>query len=468
MPDATGWTLAAALVAVMAGIVLCTARWRVHPFLVLLGASLAFGVAGRLIAGRPVLLDAKGAAGAAEGLLTIIATGFGGTLASIGIVILLGTIIGYVLEKTGAAWVMAETILRAVGRRRAPLAMGLAGLVIGVPVFCDSGFIVLAALNRALAVDAGLPLAGMSTSLSMGLYSTHVMVPPTPGPLAAAGNLGADIGLVMLLGLAVAVPAALAGVLYAQWIVPRLVKSAAPSAKPGEAPAPGAAPAGPLPSPLRAFLPILLPVVLIALGSVAALPSRPLGQGWWTHAMVFAGHPVAALAVGMVLAFGCVSRWSRDILDGWVASAVRDAAVILVITGAGGSLGAVIRATGLGDFLGEALAKWHLGLLLPFLLAATIKTAQGSSTVAIVTASGILAPLLGPMGWTAPAARALGVLAVGAGAMVVSHANDSYFWVVSQFSDMDVPTAYKTQTVGSLVSGLAALAAILALSAWLG
>lgn len=466
MTAATGWSLVLALALVMAGIVVCTVRWRVHAFLALIGAAFVFGAAAFVLGGAPGLVDGHTAAGApADGLLTVMAKGFGGTLTSIGLVILFGTILGHILEKTGGALVLAESLLRAVGRNRAPLAIGLAGYAIGIPVFCDSGFIVLAALSRALAADAGFPVATMSTSLSMGLYSTHVMVPPTPGPLAAAGSFGADIGLVMGLGLVVALPATLAGVAYARHIGRRVavVSSKAVAAAASIAPPPFA-----LLSPTRAWLPILVPVALIALASVAALPSRPLGRGTLSLGLAFAGHPIVALAVGIGLAFRCVTDWKAGILDAWIGAAVKDAALILVITGAGGSLGAVIRATGIGDFLGATLSKYPLGLLLPFLIAATIKTAQGSSTVAIVTTAGILAPLLPALGWTAPAARALAVLAVGAGSMVVSHANDSYFWVVGQFSGMDVPTTCRTHTVASLVSGLTALAVLCGLWAWIG
>ena len=457
--------LVAVLVLVMAGIVACTVRWRVHAFLALIGAAFVFGLAAFALNGTPSLVDGRAAAGAStDGLLTIMAKGFGGTLTSIGLVILFGTIIGHVLERTGGALVLAESLLRAVGRRRAPLAIGLAGYAIGIPVFCDSGFIVLAALARAVAADAGFPAATMTTALSMGLYSTHVMVPPTPGPLAAAGSLGADIGRVMGLGLLVALPATLAGVVYALHVGRRLAPASGKTPASG---APPAEPAMPPPSAKRAWLPILVPVGLIAFASVASLPAQPLGSAA-AGVLAFAGHPVVALAVGIALAFRCVTRWEAGLLDTWIGSAVKDAALILVITGAGGALGAVIRATGLGDFLGATLSKHALGLVLPFLIAATIKTAQGSSTVAIVTTAGILAPLLPGLGWTAPTARALAVLAVSAGAMVVSHANDSYFWVVGQFSGMDIGTTYRTHTVASLVSGLASLAVLCGLWVWLG
>jgi gluconate:H+ symporter, GntP family len=461
MSPATGWSLVAALLVVIAAIVWLTARWRINAFLVLIMASFAFGLCGNLLTGRPGLIEVKQADGTiTDGLVKVVAGGFGGTLASIGLVILFGTILGYFLEKSGAAFVMAESILRWVGKRRAPLALGLAGYIISIPVFCDSGFIVLASLNRALAAEAGLSLSVTAISLSMGLYATHTMVPPTPGAMAAAGTLGADIGLVMVLGLVVALPTTLAGVGFAHWIASRYHIEPRPRVSRDQI----ALEYGRLPSPLASFLPILTPVFLIALGSLANLPSHPFGTDGWKRGLSFAGNPVIALCCGVTLAALAVPLWNKSILDGWVAAAIKDAALILVITASGGSLGAVIRATGLGDFLGETLSKWHLGLLLPFLIAAAIKTAQGSSTVSLVTTSAILAPLLPALGWTSPSARALAVLATGAGSMVLSHANDSYFWVVSQFSDMDVPTAVKTQTLASLVTGLVALATVLLLS----
>jgi GntP family gluconate:H+ symporter len=353
-------------------------------------------------------------------------------------------------------------MLRIVGAGRAPLAIGLAGYVISVPVFCDSGFIILAALNRALAADAGLSLSVMATALSMGLYATHTMVPPTPGPLAAAGNVGADVGLVMLLGLIVALPSALVGVQFARRWASRFPIAPKATVTYDDI----AARYGRLPSPAISFLPIVLPVGLIALASLADLPGAPFGGGPFKRALLFLGNPIMALAIGMVIALFAVPRWSGEILDRWVGAAIREAAVILAITAAGGSLGETILTTGLGDFLGTTMATWNLGLLLPFAIAAALKTAQGSSTVSLITTSAILAPLLPSLGWTTGAARAIVVLAIAAGSMVVSHANDSYFWVVSQFSDMDGATAYKTQTLGSLVVGVAALACVMVLSAF--
>lgn len=461
MSPSTGWSLALVLLGVIAGIVWLTARWRINAFLVLIMASFTFGLCGYLLTGRPSLLDVQQENGRqADGLVKVVAGGFGGTLTSIGLVILFGTILGHFLEKSGAAWVMATSILRFVGKQRAALAMGLAGYLISIPVFCDSGFIVLAALNRALAAEAGLSLSVTSIALSMGLYATHTLVPPTPGPLAAAGTLGADVGWVMVLGLVVALPTALAGVGFAHWVASRYRIEPRPSLSREHI----AREYGRLPSLVPSLLPIIIPVALIALASVANLPSQPFGTGGWKLSLSLAGNPVMALALGMALAVLAVPRWHQGILDGWVTTAIKDAALILVITAAGGSLGAVIRVTGLGDFLGQTLSQWHLGLLLPFVIAAAIKTAQGSSTVSLVTTSAILAPLLPALGWTSPSARALAVLAMSAGSMVVSHANDSYFWVVSQFSDMDVSTACKTQTVASLVTGLTALTVVLLLS----
>jgi len=440
-------------------IVYMTAKLRVNAFLVLLLAALLYGLLSFAFTGTPPLLDVKKGDQTISGLINLITGGFGSTLTSIGIVIVLGTILGYFLEKTGAAIVMAETILKIVGSYNAPLAMAIAGYIVSIPVFCDSGFVILQALNRSLAQASGISLAVMGTALSMGLYSTHCLVPPTPGPIAAAGNIGADLGLVILLGLVAAIPAMLFGWLYAIkvgkkiWIDPGHGKTFEDLKKSF----------GKLPSPFMSFLPIVLPLALIALNSIASFPTNPFGTGFLKQLFVFLGNPNIALLIGVFIA-STLTKWEKQVFDGWVGEAIKTSAIILVITAAGGSLGSVLRASGVGNFLGTQLAKLNMGLLLPFIIAAAIKTAQGSSTVSLITTSSILAPMLPALGYTTTPQKALVVLAIGAGAMVVSHANDSYFWVVANFSDMDVGQAYKLQTVGSLVSGIGALIGVLLLS----
>lgn len=438
----SGEVALALLAAAVAGIVVLTGRFRLNAFLVLVGVAFAFGLA---IGLPPLEVVGK------------VKAGFGGTLTSIGIVIVAGTIMGTVLEKTGAALSMTQAILRLVGRNRAPLAMNAAGYVVSVPVFCDSGFVLLNPLNRALARETGTPRAVMAVALATGLYATHTLVPPTPGPIAAAGALGADLGRVILLGLLAAIPASLAGLAWARLVAARHELPHEEQESYSEI----LRRCGSLPSASLSFVPIVLPIALILLKSVAELPSQPFGGGRLAIAIRFVGDPVVALLVGMGSSFLLVRGEGKgESIGRWMGEGIRDSAIILVITAAGGSFGAIIAASPIVDFIRGQAAQLSLGILLPFVVAAALKTAQGSSTVAIVTTSNLLAPMLAQLGLD----PALTVLAIGSGSMVVSHANDSYFWVVSQFSGMPVSAAYKIYSSATLVEGLAGLAAVATLS----
>jgi len=448
--------LIALLVVAIVFIVIMTGKVQMNAFLVLILAALFVG----LLAVNPPLVSKTVDGKTTLGIVETIADGFGGTLTSIGIVIVAGTIIGTILEKTGAAVVMARTMLKLVGKKNSPLAMAFAGYVVSIPVFCDSGFVILSPLNRALAQSSGVSLAVMGTALSMGLYATHTMVPPTPGPIAAAGNLGADLGLVILVGLVAAIPATLAGWLYALKVGSKVdIKPKASMSYEDML-----TKFGKLPSTFAAFMPILVPILLIALRSVANFNSNPFGTGTLKTIFLFIGNPNFALILGVFLAMTLASKINKTVYGDWVGEAIKDAAIILVITAAGGSFGKVLQATGIGTIMGDLLSKYNLGIFLPFIIAAAIKTAQGSSTVSLITTSAILAPLLPSLGFDSGMARALVTIAIGAGSMVVSHANDSYFWVVSQFSDMDVNQAYKLQTGGTLFVGIVSILTIAVMS----
>ncbi len=450
----SGWLLIGLLVLTIVFIVFSTARLKLHPFLALLVAAYGLG----LLAGLPPLE-----------VITAITEGFGGTVGSIGIIIAAGTIIGVVLERSGGAQVMADTIIGWVGQARSVFAMSLTGAAVSVPVFCDSGFVILAPLARSLASKSGRSMAVYATALSMGLYATHVFVPPTPGPIAAAGTLQADVGLVILLGLVVTLPVLVTTYLFARFMGDRIFLD--PDLATPEGAASGAAADGPPPrSPAawRAFLPIVLPVVLIALNSVAAFPTAPFGDGALAGLLNFLGNPNTALLLGVAVAFFVTAQVRGEALtQDAVSSSLRVAGPIILITGAGGALGSVLRTTPITDFLGQNLALTSLGIFLPFLLAAALKTAQGSSTVAIITSAAIIAPLVSTLGLGSSTGLALTTLAIGAGAMTVSHANDSYFWVVSQFSGMSVSQAYRLQTVGSAVAGITGILAVFVLNLFL-
>lgn len=428
-----------ALILLLVAIVLIvyfTGKLKVNAFVVLIMIAFLFG----LSIGMPALNVVKN-----------IKDGFGGTLSSIGIVIVAGTIIGIILEKTGAALSMTQAILKVVGKERSPLAMSIAGYVVSIPVFCDSGYVIMTPLNKALAKESGNSMAVMAIALATGLYATHTMVPPTPGPIAAAGITGADLGMVIVYGLIAAIPAMLAGYFWAITVGKKYnIESDVE-----ESYSDLINKYGKLPSAFMSFLPLVMPIVLILLKSVADLPSKPFGKdSWLTPGLSFIGDPVTALIIGVLISLLLVKKEDMGTaVDKWMSAGIRDAAIILVITGAGGSFGKILQGSPIVDFIKNNMTGLNMGIFLPFIIAAALKTAQGSSTVAIITTATILAPLLGTLGLN----PALTVIAIGAGSMVVSHANDSYFWVVSQFSNMPVNTAYKAYTSATAVEGVVAM-----------
>jgi GntP family gluconate:H+ symporter len=420
-------------------IVFSSTKFKLHPFLALLFASLAFG----LLTGMPLPKIARS-----------INDGFGNTLGYIGIVIVAGTIIGTFLEFSGGAYTLADRILQIIGQKRICLAMCIIGYFISIPVFADSGFVILSPLNKALSKRAKVSLAGSAIALSLGLTVTHCLVPPTPGPIAAAGILGADLGLVILFGVIIAAVALVNGWLFAEKIASKVRIDPNPdmSMKQIESKMKEA------PSVVRAISPILIPIILIVLKSVSDFPTKPLGDGTVKLFFGFTGEPVIALLVGVVLAFRLPRKLKRSMLDdsGWVGSGLRSATIIILITGAGGAFGKVLQNSEMAAVIGNTLSDARIGIWMPFVIAALIKTSQGSSTVALITAASIMSPIMGPMGFTSDIAKTLVVMSISSGAMVVSHANDSFFWVVTQMSRMNVKTGYKLQTLGTLVVGATA------------
>ena len=398
-----------------------------------------------------------------DAVVTAVNEGFGKTVGGIGIIILAGAIIGVFLEKSGGAYRLGTSALRIVGKRNASAAMSVVGYIVSLPVFCDSGFILLSPLAKALARTAKVSAASCAIALSLGLYATHTMVPPTPGPIAAADLLDADLGRVIFWGLCVSIPAVLVGWGFAV-IAGKNVRLASeeeekpePSQESTETESPGV---------IASILPIFVPIMLILVRSIAELPRQPMGDGDFFRFVTFIGQPTVALLIGVFLALFLPRRLSRDLVSasGWVGQAITAAGTIIIITGAGGAFGSVLRASGIDAVVKNTFDISTLGILLPFVLAAGLKTAQGSSTVAMITTAGILAPMMTTLGLDAPNARALAVIAIGAGAMVVSHANDSYFWVVTQFSGMTPRQGYRLQTLGTLVEGAAAAGMVFVLS----
>ena len=421
-------------------IVFSTTKFKLHPFIALLFAAIGFG----LFSGMPLSEIVKSVNG-----------GFGNTVGYIGIVIVAGCIIGTFLENSGGAYVMAQKILKLVGEKNVPLAMVIMGYFVSIPVYADSGFVVLSPLNKALSKKAKISLAGPAIALSLGLTITHCLVPPTPGPIAAAGILEADLGLVILVGIIVSLFAVLATWIFSSKFASRIYVDPTPDKnekKVDETDENG-------PSAFTAFFPIVLPLVLIVLKSVSDFPTNPFGTGFLKTFFGFIGEPVIALLIGVMFALRLPKKLERSMLSttGWVGKALVTSAIIILITGAGGSFGMVLRNSGIADILGDSLSKINLSIWLPFLIAASLKSAQGSSTVAVITTASIMAPLMGVLGFESPLERALVIAAIGSGSMVVSQLNDSFFWVVTQFSNMGVKTGLKLHTLGTFICGLTAM-----------
>nr|WP_293301091.1 GntP family permease [Allomuricauda sp.] len=423
-------------------IIVATVKFKMHPIFSLTIAAVASGF---LLGLSPT------------DIMKTIGEGFGKTLSGIGLVIAFGTVIGIYLEKTGSTQVLANSILKIIGLKRSPLAINLAGYVISIPVFCDSGFIILSSLNKAISRRTGIPVMVFAISLATGLYAAHVFVPPTPGPLAAAALLEADLGLVLLLGLAVSIPVSLTGYFWAR-IIGKSLKEEKNSDDVSEKEEFQTSI-----KPIQAFMPLLVPILLIAMKSIVNYPTHPLGEGAVFHLLDFLGNPIMALLVGVFLALSLGRKVPTKEKEGWVPEAFKQAGVIVLITGAGGAFGAILRTMDIASLINLESSSGIGGLLIAFVIAAVLKTAQGSSTVAIITTSAIIAPLLESFGLVSAMDKSLAVLAVGAGAMTVSHINDSYFWVVSQFSNITVKTALRGHTLGTLFQGVVGILMVLLL-----
>ena len=432
--------------------IVAISKYKIHPFLSIMGVSLILA----LVAGIPL-----------TNIADVIGAGFSGTFSSIGIVIILGALVGSILEQTGAALKLADMVIKVVGKKNPELAIELMGWVVSIPVFCDSGFVILDPIRKALVKRTGTSSVAMTVALSAGLYISHVFIPPTPGPIAAANTLGIGDNLLLVMGLGAlaSILPLIAGLIYAKYIGKK-VKSADELTDDGTVTKTYeelVAEYGKLPNGLNALAPILVPIVLMALGSIASMAGW---TGFINELCSFLGKPIIALAVGTV--FGIIQLGTAKKMDKFYEitnDTLKTVGPILFVTAAGGVLGKVISSTSMVSYItSNASILESVGILFPFLLAAILKSAQGSSTVAITTTAGIVAPLMGALGLDTPARAALTVMAIGAGAMTVSHANDSYFWVVTNFGGMTPEQGYKTQTVMTLVLGISSMIGIFILS----
>lgn len=454
----TGIPLIIAFVVAVVLMIVAISKWKIHPFLSIMAVSVLLA----LVAGIPLVKT-----GDTAGIADVIGAGFSGTFSSIGIVIILGALIGSILEQTGAALKLADMVVKLVGKKNPELALELMGWVVSIPVFCDSGFVILDPIRKALVKRTGSSSVAATVALSAGLYISHVFIPPTPGPIAAANTLGIGDNLLLVIGIGVlcSIFPLAAGFIYAKFIGKKvkskdeLVSSDEVTKTYEEL----VAAYGKLPNGFNALAPIVVPVLLMALGTIG----KQVGiTGIALDILTFLGTPIISLAVGTIFAIVQLAL-AKKIKDFYSITndTLKTVGPILFVTAAGGVLGKVISSTSMVDFIkANAGFLMNMGIFFPFLLAAILKTAQGSSTVAITTTAGIMAPMMASLGLDTPVLGALTVMAIGAGAMTVSHANDSYFWVVTNFGDMTPDQGYKTQTILTLVMGIASIIGIFIVS----
>ena len=415
-----------ALLLVIGWIIYGTTKLKWPAFFVLLVSSVMLA----LLTGIPL--------GDLGGLL---GEGFGKTSASIGLLILFGSIIGVVLEHTRATERIAQSLMVYLQRLPLPYVLGSIGFIVSIPVFCDSAFVILSSLNKELSRRSKVSLLALTIALSTGLFAAHTLVPPTPGPLAAAANLELEnLGLLLVVGAPIAFVLVLVGATYAHWVSKRVDLSLTLEAY--EEIAATEEEATPLPSLVNSLAPILLPIVLLTLSAFSSAITID---------------PTLALGAGMLVSFSLLHTPGVISFSESISKGIQIAAPILIITAMGGTLGLIISKLALQEHMSAWFEGNQWGLVIVFLIAAFLKTAQGSSTVAIITASAMVFPLLSAMGLDSEMGKVWVIISVGTGAMTVSHANDSYFWIVSQFGNLSVAQAYKYHTFATLLQGVTGL-----------
>ncbi|PTE20182.1 gluconate permease [Cereibacter changlensis JA139] len=375
-------------------------------------------------------------------VITSITTGFGRTLSTIGLVIGFGVMMGRILEVSGAAEQMAYSLIRWVGKKREDWAMVLTGYIVSIPIFCDSAFVILSPLVKALARSSGKSVLTLGIALAGGLMLTHHAVPPTPGPLGVAGIFDVDLGLMILWGVVFTIPGMAVIVFYARYMGPRLEKMILDDTGEDLAAAyrqfdsAAGARQKVLPSLGLSVLPLVLPIALIFLNTIAttvvkASDDPELANTLIVQAMSFFGNPVIAVAMGLLVAiYTLLPGRPREEVLGYMEQGVESAGIILLVTGAGGALGSVLRDSGAGDVIGQSVAGLAIpAVLIPFVISSLVRLIQGSGTVAMITGASISAPIL--MGMP-DVNMVFAAQAAAIGSMVFGYFNDSYFWVINR------------------------------------
>lgn len=419
-------------------------KTKTHTFIALLLAALTTGLIGGMLPGSAV---------------TAIQDGFGNTLKSTGIIIGLGVMMGGILEVSGAAEKLAYTFIKLIGSKKEEWALGITGWVISIPVFADSALVIFAPLCKALSTVTGKSVVGLALSLAAGLQLTHCLVPPTPGPLTAAGMMGVDVGQMIIMGSIITIPMLIAGVIYSKWVGTKIYqipigngeydrKDFKPEYLKSMAELDKVMDQKELPPLLNSLAPIVVPLILIF--SKTAVDLIGMESGFVYQAIVLVGSPIVALAIGTTLAvYGLALKVDKKKVINIMDLSIKDTGLIMLITGAGGSLGNIIRVSGIGDALGALVLSWPIpGILIPAIIAALMRIALGSATVAITTAASLTVPLIEPLGLS----PLLLALSCCIGAISFSYFNDSGFWTFNgMFGLKEIKDQVRCKTAISMI-----------------
>ena len=408
-------------------------RFKIKPFLTLLIASFLSGIFLKID-----ILET----------LYLIYKGFFSIVLIIGPIIIIGTVLGKFLNETGTSKKMVNTFISYFGIYNIPLSLNLIGLIISIPVFCDAAFILMSSIVKDLSRITKKNIILLSVCLATGLYSAHVFIPPTPGPIAASAIINADIGLLFLIGIVVGIIVSISGYVWMKFLFKKEFKI-----NPGEIKSHDFT----SDRSIVSFLPVIVPILLISTSTIIKYPKLDINELPFLKIFEIIGKPEIALLIGFIMTLIFLKKDEIQSTPQWIIKSLKNSFEILLITGAGGALGYIIRESGIIDNLNLNIATGLASIFSVFILATIIKTIQGSSTVAIVTTCAITAPILQSIGMTSELEKVILIISIGSGAMTISHVNDSYFWVVTKYSNIEMNDVLKYFSSATLIQGLTGL-----------
>ena len=408
-------------------------RFKIKPFLTLLIASFLSGIFLKID-----ILET----------LYLIYKGFFSIVLIIGPIIIIGTVLGKFLNETGTSKKMVNSFISYFGIDNIPLSLNLIGLIISIPVFCDAAFILMSSIVKDLSRITKKNIILLSVCLATGLYSAHVFIPPTPGPIAASAIINADIGLLFLIGIVVGIIVSISGYVWMKFLFKKEFKIKSVEIKSHDFTSDRS---------IVSFLPVIVPILLISTSTIIKYPKLDINQLPFLKIFEIIGKPEIALLIGFIMTLIFLKKDEIQSTPQWIIKSLKNSFGILLITGAGGALGYIIRESGIIDNLNLNIATGLASIFSVFILATIIKTIQGSSTVAIVTTCAITAPILQSIGMTSELEKVILIISIGSGAMTISHVNDSYFWVVTKYSNIEMNDVLKYFSSATLIQGLTGL-----------